>query len=122
MSSFSSFLPSRFLPSMSPGPSSGIRRSSPTSGSTPDPLSQLRFALETMPGSRKGDVLAALYDAFWGQYAHMFLPPKPSSGPMRTLLSETQASLGINGKEDPIIPGKACGRIFRKGESCFRCK
>ncbi|KAF4566585.1 hypothetical protein EYR36_012016 [Pleurotus pulmonarius] len=130
MSSFSSFLPSRFLPSMSPGPSSGIRRSSPTSGSTPDPLSQLRFALETMPGSRKyvftpatrGDVLAALYDAFWGQYAHMFLPPKPSSGSMRTLLSETQANLGINGKEDPIIPGKACGRIFRKGESCFRCK
>lgn len=97
-----------------------------------DPLSSLRFALETMPGSRKNvftpatraEILAELYGAFWGGYAHLFLPNSNSSLPLHAMLSEVQSSLGYQGagKEDPVIPGRPCGHIFNKGESCFRCK
>ncbi|KAJ8518930.1 hypothetical protein ONZ45_g4061 [Pleurotus djamor] len=83
-----------------------------------------------MPGSRKyvftpatrSEILSVLYEAFWGQHAYMFLPPKQQSMIAHMLLSEVQASVGISGKDDPVIPGRACGRIFKKGESCFRCK
>lgn len=85
-----------------------------------------------MPASRKytfnsttrAEVLLELYDAFWGSQAHLFLPPTHSSVPMHSMLSETQAELGFQGagKDDPIIPGRPCSHIFKKGESCFRCK
>lgn len=97
-----------------------------------DPLSRLRYALETMPSSRKyifspatrAEVLSELYDAFWGPYAHLFLPLSNSSLPMHATLSSVQADLGFAGagSEDPVVPGRPCGHIFSKGESCFRCK
>ncbi|KAI0719055.1 hypothetical protein C8T65DRAFT_604021 [Cerioporus squamosus] len=119
MSSLSSFFPSRFLGSM---------HSNPRDRQT-DPLSRLRFTLETMPGSRKynfttatrAEILAELYDAFWGPYAHLFLPNSNSSLPLHATLSEVQASAGQL-KENQVLPGRPCGHIFKKGESCFRCK
>ena len=97
-----------------------------------DPLSRLRYALETMPSSRKytfslatrAEVLSELYDAFWGPYSHLFLPLSNSSLPMHATLSNVQADLGFAGagSEDPVVPGRPCGHIFSKGESCFRCK
>ncbi|KAH0838891.1 hypothetical protein J3R83DRAFT_7318 [Lanmaoa asiatica] len=97
-----------------------------------DPLSRLRFALETMPGSRKyvftpatrAEILSELYDAFWGPYAHLFLPLSNSSLPMHATLGQVQAELGFAGAglQDPVVPGRPCGYIFTKGESCFRCK
>ncbi|KAI6020986.1 hypothetical protein BKA83DRAFT_4293656 [Pisolithus microcarpus] len=112
----------RFPPTMSMNPRD---RSS-------DPLSRLRFALETMPGSRKyvftpatrAEILSELYDAFWGPYAHMFLPLSNSSLPMHATLGQVQAELGFAGagSEEPVVPGRPCGHIFTKGESCFRCK
>ena len=99
---------------------------------TSDPLSRLRFALETMPGSRKyvftpatrAEILSELYDAFWGPYAHLFLPNSNSSLPLHATLSEVQAELSFSGagSPDPVVPGRPCGNIFIKGESCFRCK
>ncbi|KAJ7596572.1 hypothetical protein C8J56DRAFT_850021 [Mycena floridula] len=120
MAGLSSFFPSKFLPSsMNPR-----ERGSP--------LSHLRFALETMPASRKysfspatrAEILSELYDAFWGPYAHLFLPNSNSSLPLHATLSEIQASLGFSGagKPDPLMPGRPCGHILKKGESCFRCK
>jgi E3 ubiquitin-protein ligase UBR1 len=85
-----------------------------------------------MPGSRKyvftpatrAEILSELYDAFLGPYAHLFLPNSNSSLPLHATLSEVQASLGFAGagREPYILPGRPCGRIFEKGESCFRCK
>ncbi|EMD41464.1 hypothetical protein CERSUDRAFT_146440 [Gelatoporia subvermispora B] len=117
MSGLSTFLPARFLANMHPR-----ERSS-------DNLSRLRFALETMPGSRKyvftpatrAEILAELYDAFWGPYAHLFLPNSNSSLPLHATLSEVQADAGLF-KETPVVPGRPCGHIFKKGEACFRCK
>ena len=94
-----------------------------------DSLSRLRFTLETMPGSRKytftaatrAEILAELYDAFWGPYSHLFLPNSNSSLPLHSTLSEVQASVGQL-KEPQVVPGRPCGHIFKKGESCFRCK
>lgn len=94
-----------------------------------DPLARLRFALDTMPGSRKyvftpatrAEILSELYDSFWGQYAHLFLPNSNSSLPMHALLSEVQARVGSS-KETPVVPGRPCGHLFKKGEACFRCK
>lgn len=97
-----------------------------------DPLSRLRYNLETMPSSRKyifsiatrAEVLSELYDAFWGPYSHLFLPLSNPSLPKHATLSNVQADLGFAGagSEDPIVPGRPCGHIFSKGESCFRCK
>lgn len=97
-----------------------------------DPLSRLRYSLETMPSSRKyifsiatrAEVLSELYDAFWGPYSHLFLPLSNPSLPKHATLSNVQADLGFAGagSEDPIVPGRPCGHIFSKGESCFRCK
>ncbi|KZT09063.1 uncharacterized protein LAESUDRAFT_723368 [Laetiporus sulphureus 93-53] len=94
-----------------------------------DPLSRLRFALETMPGSRKyvftpatrAEILSELYDAFWGPYAHLFLPNSNSSLPLHAMLSEVQNS-ATSQKDPPVIPGRPCGHIFKRGEACFRCK
>lgn len=92
-----------------------------------DPLSRLRFAIETMPGSRKYqftastrlEVLNELYSAFWGPYSDLFLPQ--SSGPLSGLLSEAQKVHYAQVNEAPI-PGKPCGRIIQKGDSCYRCR
>ncbi|KAI0651382.1 hypothetical protein C8Q79DRAFT_932987 [Trametes meyenii] len=119
MSGLSSFFPSKLLGSM---------HSNPRERQT-DPLSRLRFTLETMPGTRKynftpatrAEILAELYDAFWGQYAHLFLPNSNSSLPLHATLSEVQSSVG-QFKNLQVCPGRPCGHIFKKGESCFRCK
>ncbi|CAE6480929.1 unnamed protein product [Rhizoctonia solani] len=93
-----------------------------------DPLARLRFALETMPGSRKhvfsngtrADVLKELYDAMWGNYSHLFInwgtPLAPDA-----LLGDAQRE-NIPGVDDLPTPGRGCGHIFKRGESCFRCR
>ena len=120
MSGLSAFFPTKFL-----GSASSRERA-------PDPLSRLRFALETMPGSRKyvftpatrAEILSELYDAFWGPYSHLFLPNSNSSLPLHSTLNEVQLAMSFAGagEPDPVIPGRSCGRIFKKGESCYRCK
>lgn len=97
-----------------------------------DPLSRLRYTFETLPGSHqhvwstaaRGKVLAELYDAFWGAHANLFLPASNPTLPAHTTLAEYQARTKFNGagEDDPTIPGRPCGHIFNKGESCFRCK
>ena len=97
-----------------------------------DLLSDLRFSLEIMPGSRKyvftptarAEILTKLYVSFMGQYPHLFLPSGVSPVPIHSLLSEYQASVAYSGagKEDPLTLGKPCCHIFKKGESCYRCK
>ncbi|CAL1696803.1 unnamed protein product [Somion occarium] len=115
MSALSSFFPSKFL---------GHPRDRADS-----PLSRLRFQLDTMPGSRKyvftpatrAEILSELYDSFWGSYSHMFLPNSNSSLPMHATLSEVQFRAGMH--TDSNAPSdRPCGRIFKKGEACFRCK
>ncbi|KAH8101404.1 hypothetical protein BXZ70DRAFT_906545 [Cristinia sonorae] len=117
MSGLSSFFPSKLLGSMHPRDRAEA------------PFSRLRFSLDTMPGSRKyvftpatrAEILSELYDAFWGNYAHLFLPNSNSSLPLHSTLSEVQSKTGIN-KDTAPVPGRPCGHIFKKGESCFRCK
>lgn len=99
-----------------------------------DGLARLRFALETMPTTKKyqftdatrAEVLTELYNAFWGTYSSYFLPtPKDPTITMESLLSDIQrqAAFGGNGKDsDPVVPGRVCGRVFQKGEACYRCK
>jgi E3 ubiquitin-protein ligase UBR1 len=99
-----------------------------------DGLARLRYALETMPTTKKyqftsstrTEVLTELYNAFWGPYSNFFLPnAKDSSTPLEGLLSEIQrqTAFGGNGKDgDPVVPGRVCGRVFQKGEACYRCK
>ena len=119
MSSLSSFFPAKLLGSMQPRDRGGQSNS----------LARLRFALDTMPGSRKyvftpstrAEILAELYDSFWGSYAHLFLPNSNSSLPLNVTLSEVQAKAGSS-KESSVTPGRPCGHIFKKGEACFRCK
>ncbi|KAF4623369.1 hypothetical protein D9613_001400 [Agrocybe pediades] len=114
-SALSAFFPSRRPPS-----------------SQNDYLTDLRFSLEIMPGSRKyvftpaarAEILNKLYISFMGQHPNLFLPAGVSQVPSGVLLSEYQISLGFNGagKEDPMVPGRPCSHIFKKGESCYRCK
>ncbi|KAG9126257.1 hypothetical protein FRC07_004223, partial [Ceratobasidium sp. 392] len=93
-----------------------------------DPLARLRFALETMPGSRKhvfstgtrADVLKELYDAMWGAYSNLFVPWGTPLAP-DTLLANAQRE-HIPGVDDLPTPGRGCGHIFKRGESCFRCR
>ncbi|GAB1525865.1 E3 ubiquitin-protein ligase ubr1 [Rhizoctonia solani] len=93
-----------------------------------DPLARLRFALETMPGSRKhvfsngtrADVLKELYDAMWGNYSHLFVTWGAPLAP-DVLLGDAQRE-NIPGVDDLPIPGRGCGHIFKRGESCFRCR
>ena len=97
-----------------------------------DLLSDLRFALEIMPGSRKyvftptarAEIINKLYVAFMGQYPHLFMPTDVAQVPSHVLLSEYQTQVGFGGAgdEDPITPGRPCSHIFKKGESCYRCK
>ncbi|KAJ7086018.1 hypothetical protein B0H15DRAFT_844990 [Mycena belliarum] len=120
MSAISSFFPSKFLPSMT------------TRDRQPESIAQLRFFLETLPSSchykfghdTRAKVLLELYNAFWGPHVHLFLPPSRPGLSMYALLSETQAETGFHGagKEEPVIPGRPCSHVFKKGESCFRCK
>jgi E3 ubiquitin-protein ligase UBR1 len=98
----------------------------------PDPVSRLRATLESMPVTRKyaftpstrAEVLSELYDALWGPYSHLFLPNSNSSLPLHATLADVQARLNFAGAalNDPPAPGRPCGYIFKKGESCFRCK
>ena len=119
MTSFSSFLPSKLL---------NINNRDRSS----DPLSRLRFALETMPGSRKyeftpmtrTEIITELYDAFWGSHTNLFVSNPSANLPLHTSLYELQHRLGFGGagKERKPIPGRSCGNIFKKGECCFRCR
>lgn len=120
MSSFSSFLPFRGLGSMG-------SRDRPT-----DSVAHLQKSFETMPANRKyafrpetrAEILSELYAAFWGPYAHLFLPNSNSSLPLHKTLSEVQtlSKFAGAGADDIPVPGRHCGHIFRKGECCFRCK
>lgn len=117
MSALSSLFPSRLLGSIH-----ARDRSS-------DPLSRLRFALETMPGSRKyvftpatrAEILSELYDSFWGPHANQFLPNSNTTLPSHLLLSQVQLNTGVF-KDQAPVPGMFCGHIFKKGECCYRCK
>jgi E3 ubiquitin-protein ligase UBR1 len=121
MSALSSFIPSRFLPAAISARDRGN-----------DPLSHLRFVLETMPGARKylftpairAEILSELYEAFWGSYSHLFLPNSNAALPRHVTLSHVQASRAFcgAGKPPPVIPGRPCSHILKKGESCFRCR
>ncbi|KAJ7160500.1 hypothetical protein C8R43DRAFT_1233736 [Mycena crocata] len=101
----------------------------PSSMNPRDPISHLRFFLDSLPSARKyvfddnarAEVLSALYDAFCGAHADLFLP---HSIPQHMLLSEAQMEVGFQGagKDEPVIPGRPCSHVFKKGESCFRCK
>ena len=119
MSGLSSFLPFKGLGSSSPRDRAADNR--------------LRSALETMPGTRKyqftpnvrAEILAELYEAFWGPFSHLFLPNSTTVLPPGKMLSEVQISQRFNGagSEDMMtMPGRSCNRIFKKGECCYRCK
>ncbi|KAF9235714.1 hypothetical protein BU15DRAFT_51032 [Melanogaster broomeanus] len=120
MSGIMGFFNSKFPPPMNLNP-----RDRPS-----DPLSRLRFALETMPGSRKyvftpatrAEILSELYDAFWGPYAHLFLPLSNSSLPMHATLSQVQAELSFAGagSEDPSGGCCDCGdpEAWRRDMQC----
>jgi E3 ubiquitin-protein ligase UBR1 len=92
MSTFSSFLPAKLL---------NINNRDRSS----DPLSRLRFALETMPGSRKyeftpltrTEIITELYDAFWGSHANHFVSNPSANLPLHTSLHELQHRLGFGG-------------------------
>ncbi|KDQ52976.1 hypothetical protein JAAARDRAFT_197766 [Jaapia argillacea MUCL 33604] len=114
-----------------PPPPPSTSTATPTSSRTQDPLSRLRYFLETLPQSRKytftpsvrSEILSEVYSAFWGPYAHLFLPNSNSSLPMGALLGEVQAKLGFGGAGgEEEGEGGSCGHIFKRGESCFRCK
>ena len=119
MSALSAFFPSR-------------RPASNMAQDRTDLLSDLRFSLEIMPGSRKyvftptarAEILTKLYVSFMGQYPHLFLPSAVRQVPIHYLLSEYQVSVSYSGagKEDPLTLGRPCSHIFKKGESCYRCK
>ncbi|EJD04513.1 uncharacterized protein FOMMEDRAFT_107268 [Fomitiporia mediterranea MF3/22] len=99
---------------------------------TTDGLTRLRFTLETLPGSKKyiftpgtrSEILQELYETFWGPHGNLFLPNAISYLPVQLLLSEVQTRYGFHGAggDPPIVPGRSCGHIFTKGESCYRCK
>ena len=99
---------------------------------TTDGLTRLRFTLETLPSSKKyifepairSEILSELYDTFWGPHGSYFLPNAISYLPVHYLLSEVQTRYGFHGagSDPPIVPGRSCGHIFTKGESCYRCK
>ncbi|KAF9527898.1 hypothetical protein CPB83DRAFT_907266 [Crepidotus variabilis] len=164
MSSLSSFFPTRRPPQSTnnpPPPSS----STPHSTHPQDPLSDLRFSLEIMPGSRKymftpsarAEILEKVYRAFVGGVGsvgeEMFFGPrhdykddKRGRGPevkyglegmkKGALLGEWQRERGMggfvggkecewntpSGEEDERELGRTCSHIFKKGESCYRCK
>ena len=99
---------------------------------TTDGLTRLRFTLETLPGSKKfiftpgtrAEILTELYETFWGPHGQCFLPATIASLPMHGLLSDVQTRYGFHGAgiEEPVVPGRSCGHIFVRGESCYRCK
>ncbi|KAF8992917.1 hypothetical protein BDQ17DRAFT_1432049 [Cyathus striatus] len=146
MSGLSSFFPRRTTNPASPSPpgatASPSAVGSPSPGAGPssrtqsDPLADLRFSLEVMPGSRKyiftpatrAEVLSKLYATFFGTPAHAqyFLPAGTQQVPANQLLSEVQKDSGYFGagreEDDIITPGRGCGHVFSKGECCFRCK
>ncbi|KAJ7073950.1 hypothetical protein C8F01DRAFT_1242237 [Mycena amicta] len=111
--SLSSFFPSKFL-SRPPEPPA---------------LAQLRELLDNLPAARqynftadvRAEILVALYDAFWAGHADLFLPPGNTVVPIHRLLSECQAEMGM-AREDQVVPGRPCSHVFKKGESCYRCK
>lgn len=92
-----------------------------------DTIARLRFALETMPSSRRyqwsantrSEVLRELYASFWGSHQEMFMVHTPL--PPGVLLSEVQQESPLF--SDPTEPSnQPCGHIFKKGENCYRCR
>ena len=87
-----------------------------------------------MPGSRKyvftpaarAEILTKLYASLMGSTnQRFFLPQGVTNVPNGQLLSEYQASVGFSGagKDDNVpVEGRTCSHIFKKGESCYRCK
>jgi len=123
----SSLIPSKFLSQ------SMQARDRPLHGPPPsDPLSHLRFVLETLPGSRKyvftpatrAEILSELYDAFCVNHPTLFLPASSSTLPSNQTLHQAQLASGFagSGQSDPPYPGKVCSRTILRGESCFRCR
>jgi E3 ubiquitin-protein ligase UBR1 len=104
----------------------------PQAPPTSDPLYHLRLAFETMPGSRgyqftpatRKEILKELCNSFWGANSGLFLGSSSINFSDEFPISEAQFSAGYGGaaQDDPVIPGRPCGHIFKKGESCFRCK
>ncbi|KAF7331631.1 E3 ubiquitin-protein ligase [Mycena kentingensis (nom. inval.)] len=90
---------------------------------------QLRDLLDNLPATRKyafsptvrAEILSALYDAFHGNHLGLFLPAGTASIPPQRLLSQVQLESGI-GREMVVVPGRPCSHVFKKGESCYRCK
>ena len=97
-----------------------------------DPLSDLRFSLEIIPGSMKfvfnasarTEILAKLNASLIGTNQKHFLPKGVNNIPQGQLLSEYQASVSFGGagKDGGPVKGRSCSHIFRKGETCYRCK
>ena len=97
-----------------------------------DPLSDLRFSLEIMPGSRKfvfnasarAEILTKLNASLFGSNQKYFLPKGVNNVPQHQLLSDYQANVlfGGAGKDEEAEGGRPCSHIFRKGETCYRCK
>jgi E3 ubiquitin-protein ligase UBR1 len=100
----------------------------------PDPHARLKYTLETMPAAQqyrysaaaRAQLLAELYDNFWGSHTHLFLPPGAHgvAASPTGLLSDLQKTARFHGagEDEPPLAGRPCGHIFSKGESCFRCK
>jgi E3 ubiquitin-protein ligase UBR1 len=85
-----------------------------------------------MPGSRKyvftpatrTEIITELYESFWGVHSDFFVLNPSINLPLNSTLHELQYKLGFgnSGKEEKVVPGRACGNIFKKGECCFRCR
>jgi hypothetical protein len=115
MSAFSSLLGKTLMKGRA-GPGSGDHSA----------VNALRYALETMPRDKgfhleptslRRDVFSELYAAFWGPYAHFFLPPNVNQGP--ALLSDVQQ---LSPPSVSVSNSRSCARILAKGECCYRCK
>ncbi|CAK5268665.1 unnamed protein product [Mycena citricolor] len=131
MSAFSNLITSKFLHSR------GDRSGAVPPESLPH-VPTLRQYLEALPTARmfdfdalaRADVLQALYSAFWGSHADLFLPSGMTQA--NSMLSELQLDAGFygmgkeagewDGRGGQVVPGRPCSHVFKKGESCFRCK
>ena len=74
--------------------------------------------------SARAEVLSKLNASLMGANYKYFLPKSTNSVPQHQLLSDYQTSVGFGGagKDSPVEAGRPCRHIFRKGETCYRCK